>query len=66
MTEWIIAKQKPEHDITALVINTKGWMDIEKATYYKSDDSWVCYSTRSYVLEITHYLPIPERPIHEN
>ncbi len=54
---------KPEKDILALVFNQKGYMDMCIVSYQYAWDIWVHYHDRdSFVLDISHYIEIPERP----
>ncbi len=66
---WISIKdKKPSHDIFCVVFNNKGWMDKQFAYYDKSADVWK-FTTDNFrhtlLLEITHYLEIPETPNRE-
>lgn len=58
--------KKPETDITAWIANEKGWMYDMKATYHKNEDAWIAnipLFRHSLVLEVTHYIEIPDYPV---
>jgi len=62
-TEWIdCLKAPPKTDITAIVCSEKGWMRHEKAVYIPKYGVWLDHETRRFVLEVTHYIPLPEPP----
>jgi hypothetical protein len=50
----------PQHDISAIVSNEKGWMSFTRAIYYHSYDVWILYDPNyidTITLQVTHYLP---------
>lgn len=68
--EWISVKEKlPDCDIDCLVYNTKGYMGVQRAYFYHTDNIFTYYSrsdSASLTLEVSHYFEIPEPPPLEN
>lgn len=65
--EWISFKDSPpENDILALVCNEKGFLFNVRAMYHKRYDIWVLNDPNyreTLALEVTHYFPIPDKPV---
>lgn len=70
--DWIdINESTPKNDYTpVLVCNIKGWMlRPVMAMYHESKNCFVSYNPHQidkYVLEVTHWFPIPELPIRRD
>ncbi len=66
MREWINFKEKKPSELTvALVFNERGFLNNVKAIYHPRYDVWALFDPNyreSIVLDVTHYLPIPEHP----
>ncbi len=65
-TGWVRVEDRlPEKDAEVLVTNIKGWMHLQKALYYHDYKLFLAFnpdSVQKYILQVTHWLPIPQLP----
>jgi len=63
---WISVKDKlPDNDCECLVHNEKGWMHLIRASFRYNYNVFIYHDIHSHemlVLEVTHYIEIPEPP----